>query len=176
MKAVAKRNAKGATKLVAKASKVVKAAYKGLTGQVVLLVSGTKGEVYRLANVTKDGSAKLIQDIQKGLSYDGPTFNLMDAKIAKETRLHLGTYVAGKGTPFKIEVLSVAAAIARAKTKVKVERHNDKEESMKVTRLDRQYAASVETTKRGVRLFGQWESVKLGDRNKAHYGALVTSK
>ena len=181
-KTLAAIKAKGAGKKATKlnVSKKTKAAvayvHKGATGVVVLLVSGSKGQVFRKATCDKAGNVKLTHDIRTGVSYDGISFNLgAVAELKRDARTELGCYVAGRGSKATVEVLTVAQAEKLASNKIKIERHNGKEVSIKVTKHHGtgQYAGSFERwEKTGAMLFGQFETKRLA-HGLRHFGAIV---
>lgn len=150
----------------------VRASYTGITGDVILVVSGSKGEVFRRATVDKSGMAKLTHCAHRGIKYDGASVDLVNIGDNKrEVKRELGTYVAGKGGQADVKVVSLSQARGMAKHKITVERHNGNEAVLHVTRKDTQYAGSVERFKNGEG-FGQWESKRLS-HNKSHFGAIA---
>lgn len=178
--AKAKFNAGKAVKLNGKSNKITRRnakaakreAYKGLTGDLILIVSGSKGELFRRATVSKDGFAKLTHCAHRGIKYDGKTVDLVNlGDNDRETKRELGTYVAGRGSQAEVRAVSLSTARGLCKHKVSVERHNGKTATLHVTRKDAQYAGSREQFNNGEG-FGQWESKRLA-HNKSHFGAIV---
>lgn len=168
--------AKGKSSGKARKSKesAVKRVYKGITGRCVLLVSGEKGEAFRLADVSADGYATLTQN-NVGLKYAGAKVDLLDGgKWDKQTRLEVGNYVASKGQRATVKALSLAQADKLASAKHKIER-NGKEITLRTFgSTDKHYLASIETFKTGIRHFFQLETERIGKVNAKHYGALIS--
>lgn len=162
-----------AAKKVAKVEK--RQAYKGFTGKAVLLVEGSKGCAFRLAEISKDGHAQLVQN-NVGLRYSGVKVDLLDSEGKsrdKQTRLELGDYIASRGERVKVKALTLSQADKLASTKHVIERNGKEVKVRTYGSTDKHYLASIEQFKTGVQHFFQWETESLGAANKKHYGAMI---
>ena len=160
-----------------KATKAVKikATPKGAS---VMVVSGSKGQVFRMVSPVDDNGKtayKLIQN-NVGLRYDGPTVTTEDLKtqkLSKETRIELGAYVAAKGEVASLKVVSIEEARKMAGKVTKIMRNKAEITLMTAGKADKHYLASIEKLPNGTEHFFQMETSKLKGKNEAHYGALV---
>jgi hypothetical protein len=150
-------------------------------GNTVLLVEGAKGSAYRLAHSLGGGRFQLVQN-NLGFPYRGAILDLSKLnKMDKQTRLEVGSYIAGRGSLVKITPLSVKDALSRAKFDAEVLRKHagpKKAHSVHIraVALDTQYVASIETFATGKQHFFQTESKYIAGKNEKHYGALKSSK
>lgn len=158
----------------AMSKKTVKVKSNAQDKRVVLLVTGSKGNAFRVAERLDNGNYKLVQS-NVGLSYDGAIVSakaLAEGKLDKQARLELGCYIAGKGSKASIKELSMDEARKLASKQATFVR-NGKEIAVAVASLATQYTASVETLGNGVEHFFQLESVKLKGKNEKHFASLV---
>jgi len=155
--------------------KAAKAAYKGITGRAVLLLEGEKGNVFRLVNIDKNGTAQNVQD-NRGLRFEGKSIDVTAENSEgwdKETRLHFGAYIASKGNRVTWKVLSLAQAEKLASKKVTFERNGHEITARYYGNADKHYLATIETFKKtGVRHYFQLETERL-KTNARHFGAIV---
>lgn len=155
--------------------KTVKAVALKVGSVMIALLSGGKGDVFRKVRVLAGGKYQPLQKCD-GLAYDGPVFGIAPdgtLEADKEGRLHMGAYVCNRGMRPKVTLMSEAEARKLAKHSIVV-RRNGHDIPMKVTRMDAQYAGSIEALKKGDHWF-QWESKKLPN-NAKHYGTVAKSK
>lgn len=147
----------------------VKAGVKvsGTSKQVVLLVSGGKGALFRLCQDLGESRYKLVQHDESGLAFNGLTVDLANMdRNPREVRRQFGFYVAGKGASAKVEVLSVPRAIALCGKPRKVSLR-DEECKLAYAGKPSLYNPAIEIRRDGSRWFTQAEFRYLG-HNGSH--------